>query len=98
MFYQAGDEDDEARKVGSESDVLDFVEARVKSSLAALATHSGDDATSLGDDAKPHDTDAGSETVFSDQATKPLSPSSSRDGATTGFKKRWVDPDWSDDD
>lgn len=52
MFYQAGDEDDEARKVGSESDVLDFVEAHVKSSLAALATHSGDDATSLGDDAK----------------------------------------------
>ncbi|CAN0267212.1 unnamed protein product, partial [Ectocarpus fasciculatus] len=44
---------DEATKVGSESDVLDFVEERVNSSLAELATRADDDPASTVDGTKP---------------------------------------------
>ncbi|CBJ26195.1 hypothetical protein Esi_0027_0035 [Ectocarpus siliculosus] len=44
-------EDDGAHRVGSESDVVDFVEARIKLSLAELATGTGDDPMGTGDDA-----------------------------------------------
>lgn len=49
MFYQADKEDGEAGRVGSESDMLDFIEERVASSLEKLATHSSDDAISTAD-------------------------------------------------
>ena len=49
MFSQGGKTDEKATKVGSESDVLDFIEQRVNLSLAELATRTGDDATSTGD-------------------------------------------------
>lgn len=50
MFCQTNKEGDGAHRVGSESDVLDYAEARIELSLAELAA--GDDGTSAGDDAK----------------------------------------------
>ena len=42
MFSQEGKRDEEATKVGNESDVLDFIEQRVNLSLAGLAARTGD--------------------------------------------------------
>lgn len=59
VFCQTNKEGDGAIRVGSESDVLDYVGARIDLSLAELATHTvdapmrtGDDSSSTGDDVK----------------------------------------------
>lgn len=59
VFCQTSKEGDGANRIGSESDVLDYVEARINLSLAELATHTvdapmstGDDSSSTGDDVK----------------------------------------------
>lgn len=53
LFYQEGKGDNEAAKVGNESDVPDFIEQRVDLSLAGLASCTGDDdAASTGDGVK----------------------------------------------
>eukprot|EP00752_Nemacystus_decipiens_P006270 g5654.t1 len=94
QVFTTNKEDDGPRRVGSESDVVDYVEARINTSLAALATGTGDDTTSTGDDAttslaattggdvKPPGIDTGSDTEFSHSTTAPPSPSSSRGDAT----------------
>ncbi|CAN0166927.1 unnamed protein product [Ectocarpus sp. 8 AP-2014] len=87
MTYKEGDG---AHRVGNESDVLDYVEARIDLSLAEVATHTVDDPTSTGDDGAftgdtsrcPPGIDTGSDTEFSDSTTAPPSPISSRGDAT----------------
>ncbi|CBJ32726.1 conserved unknown protein [Ectocarpus siliculosus] len=76
-------------RVGSESDVVDYVEERINLSLAELAiNHDGDDPTSTGDDVttgddvKPPNIDIGCDTEFSDSTTAPPSLSSSRGDVT----------------
>ncbi|CBJ33596.1 conserved unknown protein [Ectocarpus siliculosus] len=95
-----GNEDDEATtKVGSASDVLDFIEERVDSSLAELAaTRTGDDATTTRDGAKPNDIDVGSESVFSDSTTAPPSPASPPALVTHAPIPEHIIATWSDAD
>ncbi|CAN0416994.1 unnamed protein product [Ectocarpus sp. 12 AP-2014] len=76
-------------RVGSESDVVDYVEERINLSLAELAiNHDGHDPTSTGDDVttgddvKPPNIDIGCDTEFSDSTTAPPSLSSSQGDVT----------------
>ncbi|CAM9611877.1 unnamed protein product [Ectocarpus sp. 4 AP-2014] len=108
-----GKDDDEATKVGSESDVLDFIEERVNSSLVELATRTDDDTASTVDDTKvceghcPHDIGVGINTD-SGSSTAPPSPSSSRGdvkpdpipqpSGPTSSRTSWASHPWEDDE
>eukprot|EP00752_Nemacystus_decipiens_P015188 g13524.t1 len=85
VVLNEGKRDEEATKVGSESDVLDFIEQRVNLSLAGLATRTGDDATSTGDGFKPCDIEVG---VGSD--------TDSTSGGTSDPIQEYIISTWSD--